>query len=293
MLKPPGPTSAQFVAAVRRRLGRHVRIGHAGTLDPGAAGVLPLCLGTSTRLTEYLQLPLKGYRFELILGADTDTQDAQGRVLAQRSATGVERQALEAVLAGLVGEGMQQVPLYSARRVDGRRLYSYARSGQSVSTPEVPVRIAALQLLAWSPGEHARALCDVRCGSGTYVRALCARIGVRLDVGGHMGHLIRYAAGGLQSDACLTLEEWEAAPADGLESLCLEPAGALAFLPGLTLDPVEADGVRHGRPPGPRRSADTPGLLRLLDSAGHLLAVGRRTLEDGVATFALEKVLTQ
>lgn len=293
MLKPPGPTSAQFVAAVRRRLGPHVRVGHAGTLDPGAAGVLPLCLGRATRLAEYLQLPLKGYRFELILGADTDTQDAEGRVLSQRSAACVERQALEAVLASLVGQGTQQVPLYSARRVDGRRLYSYARSGQPVQAPEGPVRIAALRLLAWSPGERARALCDVRCGSGTYVRALCARIGGLLEVGGHMGHLIRYSAGGLQSDTCLSLEEWEAAPDAGLERLCLEPATALAFLPALTLDVAEADGVRYGRPPGPRRSSDAPGLLRLLDAAGRLLAVGRCTVEDGVATFTLEKVLAQ
>lgn len=289
LLKPPGPSSQQVVAAVRRWAGRGVRVGHAGTLDPAAAGVLPVCLGAATRLAEYLQIPAKGYRFELVLGQETDTQDGTGRLLAVRDASVVTRAALEAVLATYRGERSQRVPAYSARHHDGRRLYEYARLGVEAPAPLATVRIDRLQLLHWSPGPVARALCDLRCGGGTYVRALCAEIGAALGVGAHMGHLVRTAAGGLAAAECRTLEELEAGAAPGI----LSPAEALAFLPAVTADPAEARAVATGRPPGRRRAGPElpPGLVRVLDADGVLLAVARCAAGDGVLDFRLEKVL--
>ena len=291
--KPPGPSSHQIVGAVRRMAGRGVRVGHAGTLDPAAAGVLPVCVGPATRLADYLHLPLKEYRFELVLGAETDTQDAQGQVVAEADARGLHEGEVAAALAGLVGTVRQVPPLHSARHQDGRRLYEYAREGRPVEPRAAWVRIEALQLLQWMPGPRARALCAVVCGSGTYVRSLCADLGRALGTGGHLGALVRCSAGGLRAEQCWTLEEIGGVAQDGgLAGLLLSPADALAFLPALVVDAAEAAGVAHGRPPGRRRAAGcgaTP--VRVLDERGALLAVARRSVEGETATFALERVL--
>ncbi len=300
LLKPPGPSSQQVVAFVRRLLPGQGRVGHAGTLDPGAAGVLPVCLGGATRLCDYLHLPPKGYRFELVLGLETDTQDAEGRVLGHRDASGLSRAAVEAALARCVGRITQRVPLYSARRHEGTRLYARARRGEVAPRPEAHVRVERLALLRWEPGHPARALCDVLCSTGTYVRALCTDIGTGLGVGGHMGALVRYAAGGVRAEDCLTLEEWAeavrawlAAGRVGEIPGSVSPAAAVGFLPAVHLGAEEAEGLRHGRCPGRRVAADAEGdgLVRLLDAQGSLLAVARRTVAAGVTGFRLEKVL--
>jgi len=294
LLKPPGPSSHQVVSAVRRLVGSGVRIGHAGTLDPGAAGVLPLCVGGATRLAEYLHIPLKAYRFELVLGQETDTQDATGRVVGGADAGGLRRSRIEEALRTFAGPVRQRVPLYSARRHDGIRLYEYARRGVDAPRPDALVHIESLALLDWHPGNPARALCDVRCSSGTYVRSLCADIGSALGVGAHMGHLVRHAAGGLDAGACITLEELEAAAQDALWTAhCIAPADALGFLPALTVDPAEARALGNGRPPGRRRAGpgEESGLIRVLDSGGRLLAVAQRTVGGTDAEFQIEKVV--
>ena len=292
--KPPGPTSAQVVAAVRRLFGRDVRVGHAGTLDPAAAGVLPICVGAATRLAEYLHLPAKEYRFELVLGLETDTQDATGRILAEHDACGLDGAQVAAALAALVGTITQRPPLHSARHHQGRRLYEYAREGQAVEPASATVRIDALRLLSFAPGHPARALCALVCGSGTYVRAVCADVGAALGTGGHMGVLVRHRAGGLCGSECRTLEELEAeAQHGGLHGLLRTPAEALGFLPALALPWPEAEAVLHGRPPGRRRATpgEPDGALRLLHADGRLIAVATRRVQDGVTGFVLERVM--
>ena len=294
LLKPPGPSSHQVVASVRHGLGRRWRVGHTGTLDPGAAGVLPMCVGSATRLAQYLQIPHKAYRFELVLGQATDTGDGTGRMVGGADASGLRREQVEAALRGFVGDIRQQAPLHSARHVAGKRLYAYARAGESPPLPEIAVHVQRLALLGWVPGHPARGLCDVLCGSGTYVRSLCADIGAALGVGGHMGHLVRYSAGGIRAEQCITLEEFDTTLQDGgWVDRCLSPAEALAFLPTLTIDPAEAVALRHGRAPGRRRAApgDAPGLVRVLDDRDELLAVARRSIAAGTATCTLETVL--
>jgi tRNA pseudouridine55 synthase len=294
LLKPPGPSSHQAVQAVRRVFGRKVRAGHAGTLDPSAAGVLPVCLGPATRLVEYLQLPPKVYRFELVLGVATDTQDGTGRVVARADASGLQEADVRQALRRFVGVVRQQAPLYSARRRNGRRLYDYARQGQSAPLPQFDVRIEALDLLEWRPGPVAVAFCELRCSSGTYVRALCADVGSALGCGGHMGDLVRCSAGGFPVERCVTLEELEEAAGRGAAAaLLVPPAEALAFLPAVTVSAAEAAAVAHGRPP--RWPAGLPpgagGAVRLLDPLGRLIAVARRQVRAGVPELALEKVL--
>ena len=296
LLKPPGPSSHQVVQAVRRLFGRRTRVGHAGTLDPEAAGVLPICVGPATRLAEYLQRPAKVYRFEVILGAATDTQDATGRVVSIGATDTLCAERLRAVLSCFRGTILQRAPLYSARHHAGRRLYEIAREGGQVSRPEFPVHIENLRLLRWErPGaDRAVALCEVVCGSGTYVRSLCEEIGRELGCGGHMGALLRCSAGGIPARACWTLEEIEAAARDGKATALLLPgADALGFMPAVTVDEDDAAGLRHGQAPGRRRRPGPDGTrtTRILDGNGRLLAVASIRTEANVAEFVLEKVL--
>ncbi len=295
VLKPPGPTSQQVVAELRRWLGGGVRVGHGGTLDPAAAGVLPVGFGAATRLLRFLHLAPKVYRFELVLGLETDSWDQTGRVVAERPAAHLGASDLEGILAAFTGPVRQQVPQYSARHVDGRRLYEYARRGELAAAPETEVTIHALELAAWAPGAHPRALCTVRCSAGTYVRSLAEAMGRRLGVGGHLGALVRLEAGGLSAQACCTLEEFRGAVTHGAwGEWVLPPAIALGFLPAVQLDPAEADRVASGIPPGRRPAGvgEGPGPVRLLRPGGALAAVAQREVAGNAASFRLECVLS-
>ena len=295
VLKPPGPSSHEVVARVRR-LARCRRVGHAGTLDPAAAGVLPLCLGVATRLADYLHIPLKTYRFVLVLGETTPTLDQTSPVDAHVSSAHLGAPDLEGALRGFRGVIRQRVPIYSARRKDGVRLYAYARRGAAVEQPLTTCTIDRLELLAWRGGPVAQACCEVACSAGTYVRALCADIGTTLGVGGHLGALLRTRAAGIGGAECASLEEIAAWAASGdLAARLLPPERALGFLPALALDGPEAAGVRYGRAPGRRvPPAGAPSgeeSVRLLAADGRLLAVARRRRRPGEESYALERVL--
>ncbi len=296
VLKPPGPSSSQVVQAVRTLFGRGSRVGHAGTLDPEAAGVLPICVGSATRLAEYLQRPAKVYRFELVLGIATDTQDATGRVVTVGATDVVSEDSVRAALAPFCGRIVQRAPMYSARHHDGRRLYEIARAGGQAPRPEFHVQVWNLQLLHWSRPMSLPpvALCEVRCSSGTYVRALCDDIGRHLGCGAHMGALLRCAAAGIPASACCTVEEIESAARDGkVADLLIPGAAALEFLPAVTVDDGDAAAVRYGRAPGRRRQAGADGAqtVRVLDGQGRLLAIASQRTQANVAEFVLEKVL--
>ncbi len=294
LLKPPGPTSQRVVGWLRARLPRGWRVGHAGTLDPGAAGVLAVCLGPACRLADYLHLPPKSYRCDLVLGVETDTQDAAGTPGLRASAAELDAACVSAALQGMRGELELPVPAFSARHYRGERLYVYARRGEAVPLPLAAGAVYRFELLDWQPGEVARARCCVVCSSGTYVRSLCAEAGRRLGVGGHMDALIRTSAAGIEASSSWTLEEIGAALQHGTFARhLLQPSDALRFLPQRVLDPGDADGIRYGRPPGRQRqtAADRDGPVRLLDGGGRLLAVARCSCTDGVCVWSLERVL--
>ncbi|AJY77905.1 tRNA pseudouridine(55) synthase TruB [Paenibacillus beijingensis] len=230
--KPAGWTSHDVVAKARRLL-RTKRIGHAGTLDPQVTGVLPLCIGKATRVVEYMQDLPKAYEAVLQLGLSTDTQDLTGTVMEELGTVRVSEQELRRTLVSFVGEIEQLPPMYSAVKVDGKRLYELAREGKTAQRKPRKATIYELELLeADLERDHPVIRFSVRCSKGTYIRTLCVDIGQALGVPAVMAKLVRTQSGGLTERDCLTLEEVEALQEDGtLQARLLPPDAVLAHLP--------------------------------------------------------------
>ncbi len=254
--KPHGPTSHDVVQSVRRAAGQS-RVGHTGTLDPGATGVLVLCLGRAAKLVQYLQAGTKTYAARMVLGVETDSQDAQGEVVAERDASGVDEHRLCEVLTALQGEIEQLPPMVSAVRVDGRRLHEAARAGEEVERETRRVVVHDLVLEDFVPGERAEASFLVTCSAGTYVRTLAHDAGRALGVGGSLLSLRRVANG--------PFTETEAHDLDAIAD-----AGERGELQTLTLSPIEA--VRRALPV---EVVEDPDLARRLAQGGGLPARGR------------------
>ena len=228
VLKPPGMSSAHVVSVVRRMLGG-AKVGHAGTLDPEASGVLPLMVGKAARLFDYMQDKEKAYVTEVAFGAATDTQDAQGAVIAAGE-NYPDEAALRASLPAFTGSIMQVPPMYSAIKQDGKRLYELARDGKEA---EVPAREVTVHELAFrGMTENHGALLAVRCSKGFYVRTLCHDLGIQLDCPAHMRFLLRTQSGPFTLATAQTLESLrKAAEAGQLANLLLPPEAALGHLP--------------------------------------------------------------
>lgn len=208
--KPTGMTSHDVVARVRR-LTRQRRVGHAGTLDPAANGVLPICLGQATRVAEYLSESGKCYQAVMVFGAVTDTYDAEGEVL--RSApVHLTREAIAAVLPEFLGRQMQLPPLYSAIKLAGQPLYKLARAGIEAERQARPIVISRLDILDW---QTPALTLEVECSKGTYIRSLAYDLGERLGCGAHLGGLVRLRSGPFTLENSLTLEALEQALEDG------------------------------------------------------------------------------
>lgn len=207
LLKPAGMTSHDGVQLLRRLTGIK-RIGHTGTLDPMAAGVLPICIGSAARITEYLELDYKTYRCEMQLGLETDTQDIWGTVTAQNpeALSRIDKDCIAEVLNSFKGYILQTPPEYSAVRVDGRRLYDYARKGETVEVKPREIHIKEIHLISIDPANH-RVIFDVECSKGTYIRTICRDAGKLLGCGGVMSCLIRTASGRFKLTDTVTIEE--------------------------------------------------------------------------------------
>jgi len=275
--KPAGPTSHDIVALVRR-LAATKRVGHGGTLDPFASGVLPLFLGHGTRVVEYHLGDRKAYRATVCFGAASTTDDLEGE-LTPATGPAPTREAVEAALPGLTGTISQRPPAYSAIKVAGRRAYALARAGETVELASREVTIHSFDLVSWDETDPDRpiAALDVVCSAGTYIRALARDLGEGLGSAAYLGALTRTASGPFTLDAATPLDEIRAAAADG-------PAGLLLFLrpldtglesfPVVTLTPDEVAAVARGqfiRPagglPGPAEQ------YRLTDPGGNLVAI--------------------
>lgn len=249
--KPAGPTSFDVVARVRRAL--HVKkAGHAGTLDPAATGVLVVCLEDAVRLQHLLTDGDKGYRATVAFGAATDTEDAEGRVVAEGDPSALTEEGVRAALGRFVGEIDQVPPMFSAVRVGGRRLHEAARAGERIDRAPRRVRVDSLELLSMGPVEAGRRLAtvEVRCGKGTYVRTLAADLGRALGVPAHLAALRRTRSSGFGLEQALPLEELERlAREGGLEAVrarVVPPAQALE-LPEARLSRAESADLAHGR----------------------------------------------
>lgn len=267
--KPLGMSSRQALDRVRRRY-RTRKAGFAGTLDPLASGVLVCALGVATRLLTYLEADTKRYRAIVELGRETDTDDAEGRTVAQGDWHAVVRAQVEAALAAFRGPIRQRPPAYSAISVGGQRLYALARRGEAVMAPEREVTIYALDLTDWRPPQFTL---DVQCSKGTYIRALARDLGRTLGCSAYLAGLRRTASGTFTLGQAITLEQLEAAGDDRLATYLLPPRAAVAHLPAIALESDEVDRVRSGQ--RLRRSGASDGPVALLDNDGIVVGVGR------------------
>lgn len=241
-LKPPGMTSHDAVAVVRRVLWTK-KVGHTGTLDPQAAGVLPICVGQATRIVELLQEDRKTYRAELTLGVTTDTQDRWGTILSENPVS-VSREELLDAFDRFTGEIAQIPPMYSALKVDGQKLCDLARKGIDVEREARMRTIHAIRLIRF---DGRKAIFDVVCSKGTYVRTLCHDIGHHLGCGAMMSFLLRTATGAFTLTDSITLEELKAceSPAEGAKWL-IGIDEAFAGVPRLDLKEEWITMIRNG-----------------------------------------------
>ncbi len=272
--KPGGLTSSGVVQRVRRLL-RLDKVGHTGTLDPMATGVLPLCLGQATALAQILTGQDKRYCATLRLGSATDSGDADGKVIEERPVPPLERAAIEAELQLLVGPQLQIPPMVSAVQVGGKRLYELARKGISVEREPRAITVVSLKLEAWSPPDLTFEVC---CSKGTYVRVLAEELAARLGTVGHLVALRRIASGRFELAQAVGLAELERAPERAYEIAAAALSSmedALAEMPRAVLTDAEARALAYGK--RPERPIEGPlGWTALVGSTGKLLALAER-----------------
>lgn len=276
--KPAGWTSHDVVARIRSWLGeRH--IGHAGTLDPAATGVLPLAVGDATKVLEFLQEASKTYVAEITLGVETDTYDGDGRVIRVAPVT-VERDAIQEALADFRGTIQQTPPMHSAVKIEGKRLYELARSGQTRELPARQVTIYELSVLSWE--SPVLRLC-VDCSKGTYIRSLAHDLGVRLGTGAYLSDLVRLRTGPFTLCDAWTIRELSAIDRDDLPALwpviALHPDSAVLDRPALIVDAGAARAWRHGQKLCQGAPDSEP--ARVYDIDGAWLGMGRFDASTG------------
>jgi tRNA pseudouridine55 synthase len=245
VLKPSGMTSFDVIAYLRKLLGIR-KIGHAGTLDPMAAGVLPVCAGNATKAIEFLMDKDKLYRAELTLGIATDTQDNTGNVISARAPECSDEDIIKAV-KGFEGKYLQKPPMYSALKVGGKKLYELAREGIDIERQSRTVEIYSADVISVDRKDGIKVLFDIHCSKGTYIRTLCADIGGVLGCGGHMSFLLRKRAGCFEISGAVTLEELDKKKKDGtLSSVFLGVDKVFDNLPQYRLDLHSEKKFRNG-----------------------------------------------
>ena len=269
--KPVGPTSHDVVGRVRRVVGAR-RVGHAGTLDPLASGVLLVCIGRATRLVEYLVGLDKIYETTIRLGRATTTYDAEGEVTAERPVTATETDIL-ATLPAFRGAIRQRVPSYSAVKRDGKPLYERARRGETIELPERDVMIHALDLIAYEPP---LLTLHVACSSGTYIRSLAHDLGELLGCGGHVIALCRTAVGRFATDQAIAVDDLTP---DNVAACLLPLEATIAHLPRVAFDGAAAVELGFGRPV-PAPTVSPLGDAAAFGPDGHFLGIV--AVEDGL-----------
>lgn len=274
--KEKGFTSHDVVAKMRG-ICRQKKIGHTGTLDPDATGVLPVCLGSGTKLCDMLTDKDKEYVAELLLGVETDTQDVSGQVLKQQEVTVSEEQVREAIMS-FQGEYMQVPPMYSALKVNGKKLYELARAGKEVERQARPVFIHEIEVLELQlPVVKIR----VACSKGTYIRTLCADIGAKLGCGGTMQSLMRTKVGGFSLEKAVTLSQLETIrDEEGLESILYPVESAFEECPALHIKPEFRKLLDNGNAFYPNQT-----LEKVIYSEGEWVKVYGDTMFYGVYAY--------
>lgn len=275
ILKPPGMTSHDVVSFIRRTY--HLkRVGHAGTLDPAAAGVLPVAMGTATRLLEYMTDCDKSYRVELTIGHETDTGDDTGTILRTVECTMPTPEILTQVLSSFVGTIEQVPPMYSAIKVQGKKLYELARAGITVERKARTVTIHEIELLQVTSKSI---LFDVSCSKGTYIRSLCTDIGDKINCPVVMSFLVRTRVGSFAANQACTLEEIAENPQQAL----LPVDTALGYMEKVTLTPENSQGFKHGQTiKNPLENMPSETLLRIYDHENLLIGIGQTNVSSAL-----------
>lgn len=281
VLDKPGGMSSNACLQLVKRLFEAEKAGHTGSLDPLATGVLPLCFGEATKISQFLLDSDKRYRTTIKLGVRTDTADAEGSVIDERSATHVTEGAVRKAMLAFVGDIEQTPPMYSALKHQGQPLYKLARAGKEVEREARPVTIHSLDLLGFD-AEALTADLEIFCTKGTYVRTIAEDLGEALGCGAHVTALRRLQAGAFVEAHCVTIDELTQLKADGglaaVDQWLLAPDRAVQDLPEVTLPEVTAAFVKQGQAVLVRH-LPTSGLVRLYDR-DEFIGIGT-ILEDG------------
>ena len=277
LYKPVGITSMEALRRIKRITGQRQKVGHGGTMDPLARGVLPVCFGQATRMMDYLVSGTKRYVMDVKLGESTTTYDSEGEVVSVKSADGITRNDLESALEPFIGEIEQVPPMYSAVKVDGQRLYKLARAGIEVDRQARSVEIHGIRL---TRVDLPTITLDVECGKGVYMRSLAHDLGEALGCGGHVTDLERRSCAGFLSEDGVTLEQLEAdaqSPEGWLSNL--HPVDwVVRDLKTVTVGPAAEKFLRNGQSVSLGRPEVNAGYLeqfRAYNSAGQFLALVR------------------
>lgn len=269
--KPAGWTSHDVVARVRRIVDEK-RVGHAGTLDPAATGVLPVAVGQATRTVEYLADSSKSYRAWIQFGVTTDSADGDGEIVATSDPSELHLDLIDQVLPQFRGPISQRPPMHSAIKVGGKRLYEFARQGVEIDVPEREITIYGLQVVEWSAPE----LCiDVDCAKGTYIRALARDIGDAVGTGAHLARLVRTRTGPFTLTDAMTLEDLERALVDrDWEEIAFPPDKVLEDRSAVVLGSSQTIDWGHGKSIGLEMAEGITPIVRAYDVHGRWLGVG-------------------
>ena len=292
-------TSHDVVQRVRRIL-QQKKVGHTGTLDPAARGVLPICLGQATRLAEYVQGGRKTYLAEIRFGKETDTYDCEGSVVGIQEAGHLTLQEIESLLPRFMGDQQQVPPMFSAIKIKGKKLYELGRQGMVVQRPPRAIHIDALEPIEWKAGTFPLLKLRVSCSAGTYIRSLAHDLGVAAGTGAHLECLIRQRAGEFDLETSWSLDSLETwvlnHPGPEEEQPWLLPLDwPIRSWPSAHLDAVQVQNVLHGRQPGGRlhfdRMVQGHRWVRLHHPDGRFLAVAEVcSVTAETAEVALRKV---
>jgi tRNA pseudouridine55 synthase len=246
VLKPPGMTSHDVVSYIRKVLNMK-KVGHTGTLDPEAAGVLPVCAGKATKVVQYLTDKQKKYRANIKFGTVTDTYDSYGEIIKKDASVAIDREALEDILKSFKGPISQKPPVYSALKVNGKKLYQYALEGKEVQISERPIEIYELELADMLSENEA--IIDVSCSKGTYIRSLCYDIGEALGCGAYMSQLIRLGSSPFTIEDSHTLEEIKAAAEENrLSDVLMSVEILFRDYKSITVKPSAVGSIMNGNP---------------------------------------------
>ena len=246
LFKPPGITSMEALRQIKRITGQRQKVGHGGTMDPLARGVLPVCYGQATRLMDHIVGGVKLYRVEINLGVTTTTYDAEGEVVKTGETGSITREMIEESLKPWIGVVKQTPPMYSALKVDGQRLYKLARAGIEVKREARQVEIHDIRILEF---DSPKLVLDVECGGGTYIRSLAHDVGEALGCGGHVADLVRLLCGGFPAEDSVTLEQLEEAGEgpDGWQRFLHPVDRVLTGLKSITINEQAEQHLRHGQ----------------------------------------------